>query len=287
MNIHASATPSSGSSFPSILGFLGFKKRTQEWGTVYDSVTKQPLDPVYVIVYDMLGREIATSITDLDGRYGFILQPGLYRIAVQKTNYEFPSKRLIGKESDEVYSNLYFGENVLITVAEQVISKNIPMDPVGADWNEAEKRRRNLGVFTKGHTFDNVVSALFTAGFAVAFLAFVLAPSMIHLILFGVYVIIYFIRSFMGGSGKKASRVIRSQTGEPVPFALVRIYAANDKREITRKIASYYGRFFCLVPNGNYFLTVETRNADGTYTLSYTSSVFTVTNGMIAKTLAI
>ncbi|HSE56888.1 MAG TPA: carboxypeptidase-like regulatory domain-containing protein [Candidatus Paceibacterota bacterium] len=262
------------------------KKKAAEWGTVYDSVTKQPLDPVYVTVYDMVGREVATSITDLDGRYGFVLAPGMYRIVVGKTHYEFPSKRLAGKTKDEVYRDLYFGENIVITEAEQVISQNIPMDPLAVDWNETEKQRRNLGYF-RGGGFEWLVTGLFALGFLIALIVFVLAPNRLHLMVFGAYVLLYFIKVLTSGEKKRSSLVIHSATREPVPFALVHVYAANDKREVTKKVTSYTGTFFSLIPNGNYFVTIETRNPDGTYTLAYTSSVFTVVRGMISKTFAI
>ena len=72
---------------------FGLKKRNPPWGTVYDSETKQPLDPVYVVLSDTSGNEIASAITDLDGRYGFAVPAGTYVLSVRKTNYDFPSKR--------------------------------------------------------------------------------------------------------------------------------------------------------------------------------------------------
>jgi hypothetical protein len=71
---------------------LGLRKKRRPWGTVYDSVTKRPLDPAYVTLIDTeTGKSVASAITDLDGRYGFLVAPGKYRITTQKTNYEFPS----------------------------------------------------------------------------------------------------------------------------------------------------------------------------------------------------
>ena len=93
-----------------ILSSLGLRKNRRQWGTVYDSVTKQPLDPAYVILEDKKGNEVATSITDLDGRFGFLVPSGKYRLVAKKTNYTFPSSKLFNKNNDELYNNLYFGE---------------------------------------------------------------------------------------------------------------------------------------------------------------------------------
>ena len=57
---------------------------------VYDSVTKRPLDPAYVVVRE--GADDRNAITDLDGRYGFFLKAGQYTLFANKTHYEFPPK---------------------------------------------------------------------------------------------------------------------------------------------------------------------------------------------------
>jgi len=101
-----------------VLVGLGIRKKTRPWGTVYDSVTKQPIDPAFVTARDQSGKVVAEPITDIDGRYGFLLPDGTYYISAKKTNYEFPSKKMVGKSSDELYANLYFGEPVTIKAGE-------------------------------------------------------------------------------------------------------------------------------------------------------------------------
>jgi hypothetical protein len=56
---------------------FGLKKKAPPWGVVYDSVTKRPLDPAYVVLKNLQGKQIASAITDLDGRYGFLVEPGV------------------------------------------------------------------------------------------------------------------------------------------------------------------------------------------------------------------
>ena len=126
-----------------LLSFLGIRKKYRPWGVVYDSITKQPLDPAYVMLTDLDGNEVSTSITDIDGRYGFLMAPGSYRMVANKTNYEFPSKRLAGQIADELYGNLYFGSDINVDEQNAVIAKNIPMDPVNFDWNEYAKTQKH------------------------------------------------------------------------------------------------------------------------------------------------
>ena len=62
--------------FGFFLEAFGLRKKNRSWGTVYDSITKRPLDPVYVALIDIgTGKQVASAITDIDGRYGFLVLP--------------------------------------------------------------------------------------------------------------------------------------------------------------------------------------------------------------------
>lgn len=119
--------------------FFSLKDSRQYWGIVYDSVSKQPLDPVIVKLLYVDGREAETCVTDLSGRYGFLARPGKFKIFVKKSNYAFPSKYAEGS-SDGVYDNLYHGEFFELRDGSEVIAPNIPMDPTAKDWNQQAKR---------------------------------------------------------------------------------------------------------------------------------------------------
>lgn len=120
------------------LVFFSLRKRHKFWGIVYDSVTKQPLDPVMVKLVYVGETHVETSVTDLGGKYGFLARPGKFKILVKKTNYTFPSKNVQG-DTDGIYSNLYHGEFFELAGDVEVVGPNIPMDPVRADWNQEAK----------------------------------------------------------------------------------------------------------------------------------------------------
>ncbi len=121
-----------------VLNFFSLKQPTQFWGIVYDSVSKQPLDPVIVKLMYVDGREVETCVTDMAGRYGFLARPGKFKIYVRKTNYLFPS-RLVAGDSDGIYVNLYHGEFFTCYQDYEVVAPNIPMDPAATDWNQTAK----------------------------------------------------------------------------------------------------------------------------------------------------
>ena len=52
-----------------------------------------------------------------------------------------------------------------------------------------------------------------------------------------------------------------------------------------RKVTDAEGRYFCLVTPGTYYMTIEKKNSDGTYTLISNTPTMTLKSGYISKTL--
>ncbi|MBP6908428.1 MAG: carboxypeptidase regulatory-like domain-containing protein [Candidatus Pacebacteria bacterium] len=270
-----------------IMTALGLRKRNRPWGVVYDSITKQPLDPAYVVLQDLNGNEVATSITDLDGRYGFLVPPGTYRMLAHKTNYEFPSKKLSGQTHDELYQDLYL--NDVITLGEgDVITKNIPMDPLHFDWNEFAKKDQGLmKFFSRGDVwFARIANILFGFGFAVTAIASYVAPKLYNVITLFVYVLLLILKSTVL-KPRPYGRMRHKDTKRPIRFAIVRIFSVGVDREVSHKVTDMYGKYYCLIPNGRYYLKIDKKNTDGTYTPIHTSGEIEVTKGYINKTFDI
>ena len=267
-----------------VMTFLGIRKRTKPWGTVYDSVTKQPLDPAYVVLQDLQGKEIASSITDLDGRYGFLLEPGKYKMVVKKTNYKFPSEKLAGKTHDEFYENLYFGGELEVKEAGEAISQNIPLDPEKFDWNEFAKRnKKRLRFYSKIDVWLKRISDwFFVFGFVTAVLAVIFAPYPLNFIIVGFYIFILILRKFVT-KPKTYGSIIERQTGFPLSFAIIRVFSVELQKEMFKRVADKYGRYFILIPNGKYYVKIEKKNEDTSYTEVFTSDVINVQKGIIRE----
>lgn len=266
-----------------LFAFLGFKKRRRNWGVIYDSVTKQPLDPAYVVLSDLQGNEVASSITDLDGRYGFLVAPGIYRMSAGKTHYSFPSALLAGRQKDELYDNLYFGGEIEIKRDGEVITRNVPMDPTETDWNEVAKReQKRFGFFKKADiVFHKIVNALFWIGFALAIFSVALVPVTFNFIALGLYVLLLILN--MTGFGGRKYGSVRDANGKPLAFGIIRIFNAELHREIAHKVINANGKYYAIVPKGRYYLTIEQKNMDGTYAKVFTSPTMDVKNGIIKK----
>jgi len=272
-----------------LLTAFGLKRRAVPWGIVYDSVTKQPLDPAYVTLKTKDGKEISSAITDIDGRYGFLTEPGIYQMSANKTNYAFPSQKLFGKTNDELYNDLYFGQDLEVAQKGNAITKNIPMDPVKFDWNEFAKRDKKLMRFYS--KFDIALRKIsdwfFVIGFIVAIIAYYSAPYPYNMIIMFVYLALLLMRVF-GVKPKSYGNVFEKATGNPLSFSILRIMIPNTDREIAHKVADQYGRYYCLIPKGQYYVNIEKKNDDGTYSKIYTSPVINATKkGIIKENFAV
>ncbi len=248
-----------------IASFLGLRKKPRAWGVVYDSVTKRPLDPAYVSLYSGSGREIASTITSLDGRYGFLVPPGTYSLKVEKTHYHFPSKRLLGLDSDVLYSDLYFGGPIEVDERGLMV-KNIPLDPLAFDWNQfAKKDRQLLRFYARISAWQaRLISWFFTVGFFASVILLFLSYEPVNIAIALLYVAVGIVHSVMHHS-QLAGAVIERATKAPSPFAIVRIFSSDGTTEIGHAVADKYGHYYCLVPPGRYLARIERKNADGSY----------------------
>ena len=269
-----------------LFGALGFRRKRKPWGTVYDSVTKRPLDPAYVTV-SKDGVEIASAITDIEGRYGFLVPPGTYELKVSKSHYRFPSQFLRAKKEDELYPNLYFGGPVT-TTGEEAIAVNIPMDPLGFDWNEFAKREGDFNQFRFEKELITVraLKLTYVFGFVLALGSLIMAPSVLNSGVFLLYVLLYVFRSLHSNS-RRLVTIKQQITNEPLPYVIVKVHLAGINQEVKKLVADQLGRIYFLVRPGTYYLTLEKKNPDGTYYTFYKTEPLDLKRGVLTKDIEI
>lgn len=277
------------STVPGMVARTGHMLLTFVWGRrkirgiIYDSQTKEPLDPVYVSVIDLItNQEVKSQQTDMEGRFGFVLPKGHYKIVAGKTNYLFPSVYLAGRVSDEVYDRLYFGEPFTVENEEEVVNMNIPMDPQGVDWNQVEKHKTSfLQYLVKGQTkYAWVFNALFIIGFLASIMITYFYPTWWNYVMTALYVVLGLIQVY-GYGPIYAGKVTKN--GIPLGGAIVRVWSANLNHEVAKRVTEASGAYYVLVPKADYYVTIDQRNQDGTFTKLFTSAVFHARHGCIDK----
>ena len=268
------------------LRVLGLRRKAPPWGVVYDSVTKRPLDPAYVIIRKN-GEDTGTAITDLDGRYGFFLPADTYNIVANKTHYQFPSKKLAGRARDELYGNLYFGAP-FATAEGEIVNRNIPLDPIAFDWNEFAKQARGFFVLHSRRRARRrrILNALYVVGFLIGLYNFIFHPGKLSIIILVLYVITFLARYLKYRTAQQALTVKRL-TGEPVPFAIIRAFVPDVNQEVKSVVADALGRFFLLTPPGRYYITVEEKLPDETYKKIYQSPPTDLKTGVLGNDLIV
>lgn len=270
-----------------LLSLFGFYTTKRYWGTVYDSVTKQPLDPAYVTLYDEAGQVMDTAITDMDGRYNFVIGVGRYMLAAQKTDYQFPSTKLSGQTHDELYTHLYFGGPIEIKRNDEVLSLNIPMDPLNFNWNEYIKQKTKATHFYRPwhRVLHFLARTLFMFGFVVSAWVLVASPSLLAFVVFSLYVLAALLRII--GFRKYPRGLVKDGEGFPLSFAIIRLYSAKLNKEVKHTIVASGGHYLMLVPNGHYYMTVDKKLPSGSYQRVHTTRPFHVRRGFVAKNITI
>jgi hypothetical protein len=282
--------PGVGARIGNLILSIPFRRRRRPWGIVYDSVTKEPLDPVYVTVYDAeTNKVVDTKITDIHGRYAFLLPVGTYRMVAQKTHYEFPTKKIPESHSDGVYDDLYFGEVFSITNdrKDAVVVLNIPMDRLATDWNQEEKKRTGIiDWFTRNSKLWSAISLfLFIAGFLFSVYALVVSPNLWNKIVFILYIIFTILQLI--GLGPVTTGTITDQSGKGIPFAVIRVWNTHLKTQIAQRITNDQGQYYLLVPKGDYYVTVDVKNQLGGYDRVLTSENIHVKKGIVNKSFQV
>ena len=242
------------------------RKRNEPWGVVYDSVTKRPLDPAYVIAaHRETSQSKGEAITDLDGRYGFFLNPGEYVIVANKTHYKFPSDKLKGKSRDELYENLYFGDPFQVREG-GVVQYNIPLDPVEFDWNEFAKNQDQVFQIysNKKNVRLWVFNTIFFVGLIFSLLSLILSHTLLNFTVVAIYAVIFGFQVFWRVS-HKITRIMNKTTGRPIPFALIKVWLPGLNTIVKKTVSDQTGRFFFLIPPGTYYVTIEEKLPDGSY----------------------
>ena len=111
----------------------------------------------------------------------------------------------------------------------------------------------------------------FVVGFLSAIIAYIYSPYPYNLVILALYLLLLLLRFI--GFKPKGYGYINDKEGNPLSFAILRILMSDLNVEIRHQVADKYGRYYCLVPKGKYYVKIEKKNDDGSYSLVYTSPV--------------
>lgn len=230
-------------------------KRRRPWGVVFDSTTGKPVRRAVVRLFSKEYNKLReTQITDAEGRYGFLLDPGEYYVTVTCPGFQFPSK-ILQTAVVSLYENIYRGNIFSVKdKKESALSYNIPIDP---EFGEIKKRRlfwlRLLNIF--GLVLEKLNTPLLVGGTVISWLALIIQPLALNYGILAVYAILLVFKLIFSKRFQKSWGVVTdSTTGSPIQYVVVRIYNMNSGTIIGMRVTNRLGQFTTLVSPGTYYV---------------------------------
>ena len=244
VNLMALAGPALATAFsqPKILyyalAWFWKRKNKQPWGILVDKVTNAPIAFARVILTQD-GKIISTQTSDLQGKYGFALNKGLYQVFISHSDYI---------EHQEQIEIRFDGEN---------ISQDFELSPRSHDdftdnmrWSFYSVKkliRKNLFVLN---------TLMFSLGFVYTLFAVTNALTILNYAILSMYILqIILIVTFYLIKDKDFGQVLDTSTGEPVVGAIVRLY--DNERQLDVTITDSRGRYNFLLDPGTYYIKVS------------------------------
>ena len=237
--------------FSQPLALIGRRRRTK-WGTVYNALTKQPIDLAIVRIYRKSDNRLVQSrVTDKLGRFTIMAEPGDYYVSVTKPQYVFPTQYLKDKVEDVKYLDLYHGETIKVTESRANITVNIPLDPT----EDARPVRKIILL----HYLRKVQYAAAFLAVPLATISLILSPGWltVSLLLFHILLYVLFRRLGYQKPPKSWGIIYDSENKTPLARAITRIYDKKYNKLLETRITDSKGRYTFLVNNNIYYVTTE------------------------------
>jgi len=237
--------------FSSFLEFLGIKKRRRPWGVVYESISKKPIAGAVVKISETeSGRVREMRITDDEGRFGFLVEKGIYNLIVVKNGFAYPSKKITlnQKGSDGYYPKVYLGGD--IKVKEGFLGLNIPIDMIA---EEPQKGRLLFLRIVK--FFERIRLPLLIFGTILSLINLYLFRSIVDLIIVFIYISLWLFELLQLRKVKPYGEIM-GENNTPQDLAVIRFFKEENSRLVSTTISDSHGRFYVLLPQGKFYLTV-------------------------------
>ncbi|MBI5037724.1 MAG: carboxypeptidase regulatory-like domain-containing protein [Candidatus Kerfeldbacteria bacterium] len=244
------------------VGYLWFVpvavgKRRKPWGIVFDSTTNQPVRRSIVRIFSKEFNKLKeTQITDGEGRFGFLIEPGKYFVTASHPGYTFPSK-LLRSASVTPFENIYLGDTLeMKTAGQQVLAINVPIDP---DQGEIPRSRILwLRAFnTIGNILERASLPLLIVGTISSWASLIIQPitnNYLFLMVYGLLIILKYLVSHH--YEKSWGTVVDAATNAPIELGVVRIYNMMTTSVVGTRVTNTTGQFQALVAPGKYYLVV-------------------------------
>jgi hypothetical protein len=194
---------------------------------------------------------VRSSVTDAAGRFVFIMKPGIYRLEIAKPGYRFPTLALRGASTDGDYLDLYLGGDVKIERDGTPLTMSVPIEPVEREVSDVMAVRHE--------SIERLRKALALSGPILAGASFAAVPTLWMGGLAVLHVCLYFVfrRVSIPARSKDHGVVHEEGTDQPIPQAVVRMFALPYHKLVATAVTDTAGRYGLLVGPAEVYVTVK------------------------------
>lgn len=244
------------------LGYLWFVpvavgKRRKPWGIVFDSTTNQPLKRSIVRLFSREFNKLKeTQITDVEGRFGFLVEQGKFFVTVERQGYTFPSQ-LLRSASVTPFEQIYLGDTIDVKDSTaQTLAINVPIDP---DQRDVPRGRilwlrllNNIGTW-----LERISIPLLVIGTLASWATLIVQPETNNYLFLMVYGLLIIMKYLVSHHYEKSwGTVLDAETNEPIELGVVRIYNVRSGTVTGTRVTNASGLFQALVAPGKYYIVV-------------------------------
>lgn len=239
-----------------LLSLLGFRKKGNLSGLIYDSISKEGISQAIVRIYNDKGELIWTDVTDSAGRFKVIeVENGRYYIQVAANGYSFPSRVIIGS-TDFPLDNVYIGG--FFEVTNRIIPKfSIPLDKVEATKTEILSEMllsRTKSIWKSLHIF------LFIIGLIFSLYALKINPVWWNYFILALYIPSLVMLLIILFSKDEKYGIVRDEEGNRIEGFTVTLLDSDFDRVVATRVTDDKGRYRFLVDSGLYTISVLNMN---------------------------
>ena len=231
-----------------MLQALGIRRRRKPWGVVFNSQAGQPIPWAIVRILEThYKRVLERSVTDSQGRYGFLVRPGIFYLKVQKSGFTFPP----AKKTSTFYEKVYTGKKLKIASINEIVAFNIPLDPRA--WSKSLINFW-VGLVRFNRFLQKIHLPMLILGFIFALIMLFKTNFGLIFILSVVFYLLAGILEFLRTLKARPYGVVVDNYNHPIEMAIVRIYQKNNNRLVETDVTDRDGRFKFLVSPGTYYI---------------------------------
>ncbi|KXK26556.1 MAG: hypothetical protein TR69_WS6001000562 [candidate division WS6 bacterium OLB20] len=214
-----------------------FGEQKNVWGIVMDSKTKKAVPFAVVRLFEQNSTaQITQKVSDLEGRYGFVLSEGKYRIEVSQSGYTTFKKDITIASDEELFT-----EDIML----EKETYDSPLKAITRAFSDIKALTFKYSIY------------LVIIGFVFSVLSLIIQSSFISQLLFLFYLgtlLLYVYIRFR--KNRTWGVILDSQTGLRISGATIRLFDPQNSLADTQ-LSDTQGRFGFLADPGQYSLLVS------------------------------